>query len=182
METITKKHGVVKLFKELDNGKESHLYFTSNDEIKEGDPIYSPISKRVFTSVDGSYLKQVENPIDKKIIATTDPKLGLPQIPQSFIEYYVKNPVDEVELEYEMNGEYDGSCTASLKNTTKLKFSDEVVVVESKVPLLSEIMTGQKLYTKEEIEKLCKQAWIKGGQDCASGRFDGPEQWIKKNL
>ena len=94
-----------------------HLYFVSNDEIKEGDwviadYIESPDGNRIPNTLCrvsscytesmgflgkrnvGTNLEQqdfIENA--KKVIATTDKLLGLPQIPQSFIESYVKNPV-----------------------------------------------------------------------------------------
>ena len=49
-------------------------------------------------------------------------------------------------------------------------------VVESKVPLLSEIMTGQKLYTKEEVEELIRK--------CRKETYNGysMNKWLKENL
>ena len=101
-----------------------YLYITSDDEIKEGDWVMffwnggeigcdKPMQ---YSPKEGHVL----NNGLKKIIATTDPKLGfynsyvdhkgrkhtarsetkLPKIPQSFIESYVKKPVDKVEVEY----------------------------------------------------------------------------------
>ena len=169
METIYKEHGVVmfatedksnillweirgnlEYYKERvetregKSGKNQHLYFTSDEEIKEGDAIYSPISKRVFKSVDGSYLKQVENPIDKKIVASNDPEIKtitgivgsglgepLPQIPKSFIESYCKNPVDKVELEYDRYQEFAPKGEIdSLAYKYKLKLTDNEVSIK----------------------------------------------------
>jgi len=96
----------------LDNPQ--HLYFTSDDEIKEGDwYIDDTDTIRKSLTSDKNYWEVRKNEV--KIIATTDTKLGyfqrepkspyfeqLPQIPQSFIEKYVKlGGIDEVNVEYE---------------------------------------------------------------------------------
>jgi hypothetical protein len=83
-----------------------HLYILSNDEIKENDFRYSFIQKNVSLSkeIDIEYYKSMGYQF-KKIIATTDMSLkvfmwnppnnmvdgeySLPQIPQSFIEYFI---------------------------------------------------------------------------------------------
>lgn len=84
--------------------KNQHLHILSDDEIKKGDwfinvlqdnTIYQNNIKNYNT--DKNYLK--------KIIATTDSSLELPQIPQSFIQYYVDQynsgkAIDYVEVEY----------------------------------------------------------------------------------
>jgi len=89
-----------------------HLYFTSDEDIKEGDWCIDIEVDRVFKAKFDNQHNYT------KIIASTDPKLSkliagggegnagiweiYPQIPQSFIEEYCKQGgVDEVELEYE---------------------------------------------------------------------------------
>jgi hypothetical protein len=95
------------------DAQQQHLYILSDDEIKEGDWIQ-------VTSTVMSYEEAIKHwgePLGKKIIATTDPKLQvdnvlnltlekfgkkhLPQIPQSLVENYVKHQPEYVELEYE---------------------------------------------------------------------------------
>jgi len=85
------------------------LYFTSDEPIEEGDWCYNDntdVLEQVFELGDmDHYVSHY-----KKIIATTDPKLmhsgeivdykGVAVVPQSFIESYIKNPVDKVLLEY----------------------------------------------------------------------------------
>lgn len=74
-----------------------HLYFTSSEEIKVGD-------WSIVTYLDTNKQEAVYNTaggiIAEKVIATTDKSLGLPLIPQSFIEEYVKSSgeIKEVEL------------------------------------------------------------------------------------
>jgi hypothetical protein len=127
-----------------------------------------------------------------KIIATTDPKLKvkihlnsmdgtitetsreIPQIPQSLVEYYAKHQPEEVELEYD---EWiDRPYSLKLKN-------NEVVFKEERPVLLSEIMTGQKLYTHEEVEKLTHTTFLAGALANARGKDMGEYwKWHKENL
>lgn len=84
-----------------------HLYFTSDEEIKEGDwCINEKYPNKPFKNIN---LEKGQGVI--KIIATTNTKLVLsdkfttydilPQIPQSFVEKYAKQGgIDEVELEH----------------------------------------------------------------------------------
>jgi hypothetical protein len=79
-----------------------HLYILSDEEIKEGDWYYNNTGRAI------EYLKHLlpsDGKYCKKIIATTDPELNCPQIPQHIIEAYVKKPFDEVEVEYEYLGD-----------------------------------------------------------------------------
>ena len=179
----------------IDNlGVPRHLYILSDDEIKEDD-WFIQIHNAVMTVVICD--KQNKNVVNthqtrflkaKKIIATTDPKLNryiennrgegvdeiFPQIPQSFIESYTKNPVEYVELEYEEYNlkadihSFDGE-SYSYDLRPKL-VNNEVVIHEVK----------EKLYTKDDLMKLhehiCEQAshYVITINEC--------EQWIKDNL
>tara|TARA_B110000495_G_C22943578_1_gene552261 strand:- start:205 stop:921 length:717 start_codon:yes stop_codon:yes gene_type:complete len=84
------------------------------EPIKEGDWLYETDLNTINQA--GKEYKSNDN--DKKIIATTDPRLEysvtgytetrsrtfyekLPQVPQSFIEEFVANPDGEFEIEYE---------------------------------------------------------------------------------
>ena len=81
------------------NGTQQHLYFTTDEEIKEGDWYFDGIdlvhkkSKYNKDLVDGN--KQT-----KKIVATTDKSLGLPEPSQAFIQKYCElGGIDEVDIE-----------------------------------------------------------------------------------
>ena len=100
-----------------------HLYFTSDEKPKKGD--YAIVTSAVMSYKD--IIKEWGEPIGKKIIATTDPKLTieryitgidpigeystaitqkvpfkLPQIPQSFIKSFCeKGGIWEVEVKYD---------------------------------------------------------------------------------
>jgi len=170
-----------------------HLYILSDDEIKEGDWIYDGVINEVHKVFhDTSVIGQ-----DRKIIATTDPKLikelgyesidlgkqvkyiSLPQIAQSLVEYYVKHQTEYVELEYDG---YTLPALSHIEETNhliRLKLqNNEVVWVEPKVPLVSEFMIGQKLYTREELEGFAFHT----AQNCQGMNDLEIEQWIKENL
>lgn len=76
----------------LSNIKSQHLYITSNQEIKKDDWYIFDVG--YASGVKQADLDDIENihlEIDpKKIIATTDTSLGLPQPSQSFIEKYIE--------------------------------------------------------------------------------------------
>jgi hypothetical protein len=129
------------------NEKGQLLYFTSSEEIKEGDWYLLGNTPRQSTGNLGK-------PDSKwlKIIATTDTELGygdevggwypLPQIPQSFIEEYCKQGgIDKVELEYEENvvdskfNVHSNENENIIKSELKLTPNNEVIVclIEKKI-------------------------------------------------
>ena len=84
-----------------------HLYIISDDEIKEGDWCVTNLNKmEKFNSpwkgeIEISYKQET-----RKIIASTDSSLNLPNISEEFIKLYIEkynsgNPIDEIEVEYE---------------------------------------------------------------------------------
>ncbi len=75
-----------------------HLYFTSNEEIKEGDWCIGEGVALPFKAIPTIRYHQW-----KKIVASTDPSLGLPSIPESFIQQYVavNGKINSVMLEME---------------------------------------------------------------------------------
>jgi len=108
-----------------------HLYFTSDEEIKEGDWLLSifngkvqyldkctEVDKTIDLAYNGKLIKWTSSKHCRKIVATTDKSLTiidytksldqkviyLPQIPQQFIEDYCKaGGIDEVYLETEQD-------------------------------------------------------------------------------
>jgi hypothetical protein len=76
-----------------------NIYITSDEEIKEGDWIYFPISNEVLKIGNGPFEASLEtvktNEDCKKIILTTDQDLikdGVQTIDDEFLEWFVKNP------------------------------------------------------------------------------------------
>ena len=199
--------------KDIPRGEMQHLYILSDDEIKEGDwfmsAFYSyPIhNTKKWREKQESMVKRSSDCSDlkyHKIIATTDPKLNryienyrgegvdeiFPQIPQSLIEYYAEHQPEEVELEYEHPTYEDWLANgASPVGNWKPKLqNNEVVWVEPRSKLLSEYMTGQKIYTREEVEKLrdLANAIIVPAQDILPETYneelDDYFNWLKENL
>tara|TARA_R110002020_G_scaffold241717_1_gene454948 strand:+ start:1572 stop:2342 length:771 start_codon:yes stop_codon:yes gene_type:complete len=214
-----------------------HLYILSDDTIKKGDwYIVSfhddhKLEKCIYAGQDiVSPRKLLHNPKEwcKKIIATTDLKLTveyqgyehgtgdkidakvhIPQIPQSFIESYVKNPVDEIELEYEQ-------ATVNMRELSltkgKLKLlNNAVVVVEPRtieVELDGNDITvsvykkdsnehygvsaeelidmhdklEEKLYTKEKVESKLFEMMNDFGLMSSKEDTENFNRWVKDNL
>jgi hypothetical protein len=74
-----------------------NLYITNDEDIKEGDWVYFPISNEVLKIGNGPFEASLEtvktNEDCKKIILTTDPSLdGIQAIDDEFLEWFVKNP------------------------------------------------------------------------------------------
>ncbi len=125
-------------------GKNQHLYLVSDREIKEGDWYYDPINELV----DNNY--NLNSNGNKKIEATTDTSLKvardeftpslrhpsmdyktLPQIPQSFIEAYVKAEGDIKEVNIEMEYLDKGWNENVLNRVFEIKTnSDNTVTIE----------------------------------------------------
>lgn len=103
--------------KNYSNGFVSHLYFITNDEIKEGDWFINIVQKEIYNHHLGGY--NVDKGYLKKIIASTDPKLtkvegtiqhlnSLPRPSKAFIEKYCQaGGIDEVMVEVD-SIEYHG--------------------------------------------------------------------------
>lgn len=82
-----------------------HLYFTSDEQIKESDWYIDDTNtiRKSITS-DINYWQQRKD--YRKIIATTDTSLGLPEPSKEFIQSYIEaynkqSPITEVMIEYE---------------------------------------------------------------------------------
>lgn len=111
-----------------------HLYFLSNEEIKEGD-------WQVHWSNDLNNYIISQHKLGKstglKVIATTDKSLNLPQPSQSFIEKYISeynkgNKIEEVMVEYELfdNG-WDSSVVTNRVHKIKVNLKDNTITIKS---------------------------------------------------
>jgi len=163
-----------------------HLYFTSNDEIKEGDWMWREGEKPTLVTPHFHWDFGVRY---KKIIATTDSKLNdkyfpskhnVPKIPQSLVESYAKNPVDKVMVMYHTSNIVDGGMTSR----DGLKQTGEVIMNPYPVPLIynNEISikpVEEKMYARDEVDILCRSAMIFGR---AVSNIDEVDKWIKENL
>lgn len=172
-----------------------HLYIISDDEIKEGDWFYNPATKEVlFASKDmlswNSDTTQ-EHKGWKKIVATTDIMLGresnpkssfyleggLPQLPASFIQAYIKaynegNPITEVDLEIELHKWVGSTYPVGHRPTYQIKTRpDNTVIVHQ-----------SKMYSRDEVEKLCRLAYQQGQEEEAGNPHVSEDKWIQDNL
>ena len=141
---------------QLSNIQSQHLYILSSEEIKEGDIWFDG------TNIRKDYPMSFIKDIDKKIIAATDSSLRigklevggkiehLPQIPQSFIEYFIfeynrGNIITEVMAEYELNNEdFDDIIEKVWNDDYKLKINkDNTINIKSIISTYEEI--GEKI-------------------------------------
>tara|TARA_R110002074_G_scaffold132805_1_gene276349 strand:- start:1186 stop:1803 length:618 start_codon:yes stop_codon:yes gene_type:complete len=183
---MKQKIKIVKLHKELENGKESHLYATVSQDvepIKEGD-------WRMITDKESSLYGQFEqkkgnlpeNDQWSKIIATTDnnlfseddiiPYTSLPRVQQSFLKEYVANSDGEYEVDYynvmpQSNGtRTDGkiideiALDNSLNTLQVLKLNQDNTVNITSVE--------EKLYSRAEYEVKIKSITLKEIRDAKS--------------
>jgi len=175
-------------------GNYQHLYFTSNEEMVENDWCYNPNNGGSVVR----YTKYFRITVFK-IIATTDPKLTtptkledrddilydnkLPQIPKSFIESYVKNPVDKVELDTIWSHRNGGEYVLRLVN-------NEVVVVERGFFVPEDVnynpvthdLDRPKPYTKEEVESKLFEMMNDFGFMSSKEDIANFNNWIKENM
>ena len=176
----------------------NHLYITVSQDvepIKEGDYL-------IHNNVVVKCLKGEKWLGERKIIATTDPKLiyspnwkgkevtdclAIPQVQQSFLKEYVSNPEGEWEVEYEFkrvecynyNGDHIGkSCSCKsgdFRDVYELKLNQDNTVNITSVE--------EKMYSRKEVESILFQyaedehAWF----SCKS-EVDSFNNWIKENL
>jgi len=171
--------------------QKQHLYFTSDEEIKENDWMYD---------IDGDIGQAIGNDItewegNRKIVATTDKTLKitksatgyaedrtrtfystelLPQIPQQFIEDYCKaRGIDEIYLEY-----FDDKIGHAMYSTPnwQLKLDSNNCVIISPI---------KESWNREEVNILMEKAYVKGYSDKDDGNDHTNEKladWIIKTL
>ena len=134
-----------------------HLYFTTDEEIKEGDWMMNLNGDAIYQHFgNGGDFEQWN-----KIIATTDPELELPQPSQAFIKAYCEQGgFDEVDVEYvEM-------ITCKLCNKSEEECSDNFTCEGNMIgedilkvdPIHNTITTHrivEKMYSIDDIEAYC---------------------------
>lgn len=157
------------------NEIEQHLYFTTDEEIKEGDWYINSQNKPYLnragnTNFEGLYDKC------KKIVSTTDSSLGLPQPTTAFIKKYVELAgIDEVDLEYEDKGKYISEEFGGIAHDTwipnlQLKVSHNTITIHA----------IKDSWSREEVIKLMEKYCI----DIHRYTINSTDfnNWIKENL
>jgi len=170
------------LHEETKSKNPQHLYILSDDEIKEGDWIIRDFDNVIIQDNINSDNRRGEK--FHKIIATTNPELfknefelnsneqyKLPQIPQYFIELFIKeynssNVIKEVMVEYNewFENDYDGKIVSVLKVT-----SGNNIIITS---------VESKMYSREEL----KSAIIAWDDTLHNTEYTQRlEEWFNKN-
>jgi hypothetical protein len=143
-----------------------HLYFTSDEEIKKDDCklnewyVHFTFGEKILQQATAQDLECWEHghTYGNKVVASTDPSLGLPSIPESFLKKYVaaNGKIDKVKLRTEKRKKRDVTVLWNMKNSDwiedilEVTISNEVVIVD----------------IEPKLEKDC-QAWYGWlGYDC----------------
>ena len=138
-----------------------HLYIISDDEIKENNThFYNPHSGQLHISGNHTDYIAINKNGCKKIIATTDVSLGLPQPSQQFIQKYIEeynrgNIITDVLVEYELisNEEY---FLNTINPDENVPYFDEDLKINPKYNTIS-IKKVKDSYTKEEVDRMLGQ-------------------------
>jgi len=165
-----------------------HLYIISDDKIEAGDwcLFFWDGNKEGELGQIGSepqqYFPENGHTLNKnlrKIIATTDSKLKLPQPSQSFIEEYCrKGGIDEVDVEYEKY--HDGNFI----NDGKTHAFTALLRPEVSNDNTINIHPIKDTYTRDEVEQLCVSAYEDGFYEGTKkdSPCKDPVFWLKENL
>lgn len=103
--------------------------------------------------------------------------LYFPQLPESFIQAYIKaynkgNPITEVDLEIELHKWVGSTYPVGHRPTYQIKTRpDNTVIVHQ-----------SKMYTRDEVEKLCRLAYQQGQEEEAGNPHVSEDKWIQENL
>lgn len=199
--TLNKLYLPTKVVKYPDNycitkeWEKQHLYITTDEEIKEGGWFIGnsmgakleDIKRCKFIKDNIYYTSEDEGyGIARKIVASTDPKLKLPQPSQDFIEAYCKaGGIDKVLVElnefescYNYNGAHlhkDCSCKGGdFRQDIKIKPDNTIIIHPFK----------EKTYTKNDMFKAFMYGFQNDGgkleQDLVEVLLSRFDKWIEK--
>jgi hypothetical protein len=155
---------------EMLNGKlrHFHLYFTTDEEIKNGDDCIHIGMNRVEQWNNNP---ELDKSLRRKIIASTDPKLiaeGVAQPSQAFIKAYCEQGgIDEVDVEYGFAG------LGSKKGETfrlKVDSTHNTIIIHP---------VEEKMYSRKEVVSKMRLSIYKGQEE--NDDLD-EEKWINENL
>lgn len=179
--------------------KYQHLYFLSDEEIKEEDWVYDYESKQII-KIDYLDAYTKINPW-KKIIATTDSSLHLviedgiisftelPQPSQSFLEVFVReynkeNVIKEVLVKYEQDYESCRACNGLKSSCNDCDGKGIVYFDELKLKINSKnnsitIKRVKESWDREEVIELITKAYYAISDRAKAVTLN---EWIEQNL
>ena len=154
-----------------------HLYIISDDEIKENNThFYNPHSGQLHISGNHTDYIAINKNGCKKIIATTDVSLGLPQPSQQFIEEFVEeynegNTIEWVDVEYICVG-YDTNVEGNPNIfIPKVNSKNEIFIRKIK-----------DSWNREEVIILLEKALAESKEQYSLLDRVGINKWIEENL
>lgn len=193
-----------------------HLYFLSNEEVKEGDWFISHNNELLqCIKIEGNIIYDKQNfpsfiktkyglrqenkagkngpetfTLSKKVIATTDDKLGLPRPSNEFLQKYCElGGVEDVLIKVEeIKGDKGIIAIAFNEFDFKMRISSDNTITIKEAPKLSDqivkaIEDYKISWSKEEVYKLVLKAWNLGARignaDYEPCIFD---KWVEENL
>lgn len=168
-----------------------HLYFITKDEIKRGDywlyinpphwrtPQDYTITKNVLTDW---FERLWDKDNYKKVIASTDPSLVLPQPSEGFIQKFIEkwnkdDKITEVDVEYELKS----TVTFSPSCPDRDRGYVDVLKVNSKDSTIT-IKSLKNSWTREEVIELIKKFGRDFGLYVDTVQNKEINEWIKENL
>ena len=168
-----------------------YLYLLSDEEIREGEIVLTDENSiERATGLYGNFPCDLINEVggQKKVIATLDPSLNLPQFPSSFLEEYAKiynsKKSLEVEVSYNVNSKYYDFYNGEQVNQYISAYKVKVDLNNT----ISILFKEEKKYSRGEVEELCGKAFD-AGEAYRTGSCEGFKQihpnkyeWIKENL
>jgi hypothetical protein len=171
------------------NAKSYHLYIISDEKPKVGDwsiNLNSQYAHKELCSIDNeielkNYVNSVGNDC-RKIIATTDPSLGLPSPSESFIKAYIEaynngNVIEDVLIEVECPQCQEWGYVSQCRNNCNQKFLQPKLKDNNII-----IRKVKDSWTREEVQQLLSDL----GADLYHKRIGNGlasiEKWIEENL
>lgn len=189
--------------------KNQHIYFLSNDEIKEGDWYHNSIDNSIKQASDWIYVSTC-----KKIIATTDESLKiipkgfksgvgalshayrLPQPSQYFLHLYYTiyntgKPIEWVSIEYELN-QCDG-CQANLPIIDGIHRDSQMFGIACSKEMYNKLKINPKdntitirpiknSWNRDEVIELIELAWATASAYGDNTNSADCNDWIEHNL
>lgn len=165
-----------------------HLYFLSDEEMKEGDWVINEVDylnkrgKIIQLNKEEVQSANHNKDVFKKIIATTDSSLEysfgktasfeLPHPSQEFLEVFVKeynkgNQIKEVLVEYEEKAAHEVGLLSNRKYRLKVNSKDNTITTKR----------AKETFTKQEAMELCIGYAMWCAFECNS-----PEQYLIQNI
>lgn len=187
----TKQHDLVAhTLVEYKETKRQHLYFLLDlgVEIKRGDWCYNILSHRLLQSAED--LPDYRFSGNKKVIASTDPSLNLPQPSLGFIKKFIEKweddeKIEEVEVEYE---EIDINPYSPTWEQDYIKFGErhvpnmqEVLKINRKDNTIT-IISVKNSWDKKELIELIKTFGRDFGLYVDTVHKQEIKDWLIKNL